>query len=518
MYVPRLRVLLDPVYMGVGNLSSSSSYFRYVKIVEELVRRNHFVYWCIPDTEYTPHEIENHPQVGVIRTTVLKDQFIADGLVTDAFFNLFNRMAGKYHVDVLCTSKNSLALYYKRLLEAPRYYDSDGAFTDKTYSMPVILIEDFPQTRKRQHSARAYLMSQFLGYVASDATIFSSNHCQEEMVEEMKEYITASKIGQWLEKSRVIPYGIDCQGLDKVYSPDRWKVEGGFQVISLGRIIGNSHVKMLPWFDYLHKSGIDGTCLTISLGGKLSGPMRAKLAGAGFDFSGAGRDFVIKEHNKRENFIKMLNKFHAFIVPVSHLDYPTAVMEAVYLGVPGIMPVSDYQQTFFPDYPFVINPKKPEDLISALKFIHDDPARARKMVAPWREVARNKHDANINLLELVDMVEDSARRVIDNFTTSKGVLRLIQELKGEQYGIEDVMSYLKTAGKIGVSIGNLNKRTTFFYAKAAIHHGMRYTGYVDDCAGPDPNFIRRDIFDRNSVSIGDSDGLKIPKKKLKKTK
>jgi hypothetical protein len=60
---PRLRVLLDPVYVQAANLGSSSTYQKYVAIVKELVSRGHFVYWMIPDVEYTANPIENHPSV-----------------------------------------------------------------------------------------------------------------------------------------------------------------------------------------------------------------------------------------------------------------------------------------------------------------------------------------------------------------------------------------------------------------------------------------------------------------------
>ena len=94
-YRPRLRVLIDPVYVQISNLSGSSTYRKYVTLVRELVKRNHFVYWCVPDSEYTPDEIEDHPNVGIIRTRAIQDQFVVDALATDEFVNVFNRVGGK---------------------------------------------------------------------------------------------------------------------------------------------------------------------------------------------------------------------------------------------------------------------------------------------------------------------------------------------------------------------------------------------------------------------------------------
>lgn len=497
VYRPRLRVLVDSVYVQISNLSGSSTYHKYVSLVRELVERGHFVYWMVPDADYVPNEIENHPNVGIIRTSAIQDQFVVDGLITDDFFNLFNRVAGKYHIDVLCTSRTSLSLYYRRVLEPPRFHDVDKEFTDKGYGLPVITIEEFPQTRERQHSSRSYWLSQCTGYIGSDKTIFLSDHNREEVSKEMLEWFRRTVVEDWVEKTRIIPAGIETKQLDKVYDDKRWKLEKDFHVISIGRLFGVSYVQFLPWFDYLYRSGRKDVFLTVALSGALSGPMKAKLGKIGFDYeNNFGRQFKLYENNPRSNFLKMLKRYHAFIVPVSHLDHPTGIFEALYLGLPGIMPVSDYQRTFFSDYPFVIEPSDKAGFLARLLWIKDNREEAREMIAPWRGIIRDKYDAKKNISQLADEIEESARRYADNFKTSSGVINLLKELKGERYKWVDVVAYLRKSGWMGVSVGDMTIRTTFTYARSAVHHAMHLCGYVDPCDGPDDRFVRRDVFER----------------------
>lgn len=498
VYAPRLRILIDPIYVQIANLSSSSTYHKYVSLVTELVSRGHYVYWCVPDAEYVPNKIENHPNVGVIRTSSIQDQFVIDGLVTDEFFNLFNRMAGTYHIDVLITSRNSLALTYKRTLEPPRFHDTEKEYTDKGYGLPVVLLEEFPQTRKRQHTSRAYWLSQCLGYISSDLTVFLSAHNRDEVVVEMQDYITSRQVQKWLDKTRIYPAGIECAELDKIYDAKRWEVENGFQVLCLGRLFGPSYIEYVPWFDYLFKGGLSDAVLTISLSGALSGPMRKKLKSIGFDFANVGKQFIIHENNPRANFLRMLRKFHCFICPLSHLDHPTGIFEALYMGVPGILPISDYQQTFFKDYPFVVNPKKKHELIAMLTWIRDNKAEARAMVLPWRDIIREKYNAPDTISGLSNEIERVAHLHIDRFKTSRGVVDLVKELKGKTYSFADVCAHLKTQGTHGVSIGNMAMRTTFTYARSAIHHAMRLAGYVDTCETPEEIFTRRDALEAKS--------------------
>lgn len=521
VYRPRLRILIDPVYVQVSNLSGSSTYRKYVTLVRELVKRGHFIYWCVPDAkEYVPDEIENHPNVGIIRTSVIQDQFVVDGLVTDQFFNLFNRVAGKYHVDVLCTSRNSLAAYYKRILEPPRFHDNHSDYTDKGYGLPVVLIEEFPQTKKRQNSGEAYFLMQALGYLASDRTIFLSDHNRAEITEEMAEIFLTSRVDQFArEQAKVIPAGIECEQLDQLYDPNRWKVEPGFQVVSIGRIMGVSYVEYLPWFDYLFKSGMSDVRLTVSLSGALGGPMRKKLAGVGFDFSNVGRQFRILENNNRANFIRQLRGYHAFVAPMSHLDHPTGIFEALYMGVPGIMPVSDYQQTFFRDYPFVIPPKDKAALVANLEWIRENKEAAREMVLPWRDIIRERYNAKENIAALADEIEGCARSHINRFKTSGAVLNFCRELKGKKYTFDDVVAFLNKSGNLGVSIGDMSIRTTFTYARGAIHHAMGMAGYVDDCSGPTDRFLRRDVFDienadrhNQAIPLTPDENLQVPAK------
>ncbi|MET4190704.1 MULTISPECIES: hypothetical protein [unclassified Bradyrhizobium] len=497
VYRPRLRILIDPVYVQISNLSGSSTYRKYVTLVRELVKRGHYVYWMVPDeAKYTPDEIENHPHVGIIRTTAIQDQFVVDGLVTDEFFNLFNRVAGKYHVDVLCTSRNSLAAHYKRILEPPRFHDNGGNYTDKGYGMPVVLIEEFPQTQQRQNSGEAYWLSQCLGYLASDSTVFLSDHNRAEVTKEMAEIFVTSRVNEFAHKqSKIIPAGIECDQLDPLYDPDRWKYESGFNVVSIGRIFGVSYIEYLPWFDYLFKSGMEDVRLTISLSGALGGPMRSKLSKIGFDFANLGKQFRILENNNRANFIRQLRGYHAFICPMSHLDHPTGLFEALYMGLPGVIPVSDYQQSFFKDYPFVIEPKDKAALLATLMWIRENKQEARDMILPWRDTIREKYNAKKSISALADEIEVQARGHINRFKTSGAVIRFCQELKGKKYTFADVVAYLQKAGHMGVSIGDMGIRTTFTYARGAIHHTMGLAGFVDPCDGPLDTFVRRDVFD-----------------------
>jgi glycosyltransferase involved in cell wall biosynthesis len=495
-YRPRLRILIDPVYVQISNLSGSSTYRKYVTLVRELVKRGHYVYWCVPDSEYTPDEIENHPHVGIIRTSAIQDQFVVDGLITDEFFNLFNRVAGKYHVDVLCTSRNSLAAHYKRLLEPPRFHDNDGNYTDKGYGLPVVLIEEFPQTQARQNSGEAYWLAQCLGYLASDKTVFLSGHNRSEVVKEMAEIFVTSRVRNFVEhQAHVIPAGIETEQLDTVYDPDRWKAETGFQVVSIGRIMGVSYAEYLPWFDYLFKSGLSDARLTVSLSGALGGPMRKKLEKIGFDWSNVGKQFRILENNNRANFIRQLRGYHAFVAPMSHLDHPTGIFEAVYMGLPGVMPVADYQQTFFRDWPWVIEPKDKASLIGHLMWIRENKEEARRMVLPWRDRIRELYNAKDKIGETCDVIEGSARSHVNRFKTSGAVINFAKELKGKKYTFPDVVAFLQKQGFMGVSIGDMSIRTTFTYARSAIHHTMGLAGFVDACDGPDDLFVRRDVFD-----------------------
>lgn len=516
IYAPRLRIAIDPIYIQNANLTSSSTYQKYVSLVRELVARGHYVYWMVPDVSYVPNEIENHPNVGVIRTSYIQDQFVIDGLVTDKFFNLFNRVAGKYHIDVLLTSRTSLGLVYKRVLEAPRFHDTGGDFTDKAYGLPVVVIEEFPQTRERQHSSEAYWLMQMQGYIGSDRTIFLSDHNRDEVLKEMFDWFTTSRVLRFQrEQAKIIPSGIETRELEQYIDDERYSHHKNFKVLSIGRIMGVGHLEFLHWFEYLYKAGLDAE-LTISLSGALGGPMRNKLNNIGLDLKNTvGKQFRIIENNPRRSFLKMLRNFHCFVAPMSHLDHPTGLFEAVFLGLPGIMPVSDYQQTFFGDWPWVVNPSDKTGFLAHLKWLNENRAEAREMIKPWRDRIRAYYDAPANIRKLADEIEVVGHDYINRFKTSKGVVDMMRELEGEVYAWPDLVHYLKKNGRMGVSIGDMGIRTTFTYARSAIHHSMRLAGYVDPCDGPEDYFVRRDAFDAGTWQKPDASERRVKKLKRK---
>lgn len=504
----RLRILVDPVYIQVANLHSSSTYNKYKKIVAELVSRGHFVYWMLPDVEYNHDPIEEHQNVGVIRTSYIQDQFIVDGLVTDDFFNLFNRIAGKYHLDLIVTGRTGAASMIKRVLESPRFHDRGTDYTDKHYALPMVVIEEFPQTPKTQHVGDAYWLNQCQGYLTSDLSVFISGHNRSDVTRAMGGIYANSFINKWVnEKTAVIPSGIEIAELDKIYQRDRYKVESGFRVLSVGRIMGVSYREHLAWFDYLYKSGIDAK-LIVSLSGKLGGPMRKALEKIGVVFSADNPQFEIVENNSRQNFLRLLRTVHCGIAPMSHLDCPVGLSEAIYMGVPCIMPEADYQKTFFPDYPYVIKPSDKAALLMHLRDIKDDPEEARKQIDSWRRYIRETFDAPGNIRTLCDSMERVARDPLPRFKTSGAILDFLSELKGDRYTFADVVAYLSKAGRMGISIGDLGIRATWTYGRGTIHHAMRYMGFEDTCDTPDEIFVRPSALQSTATTQTKPKGIK----------
>ncbi len=490
---PRLRFLLDPVYIQVANLHSSSTYNNYKKLVAEMVSRGHFVYWMLPDVEYDHDPIEEHPNVGVIRTSYIQDQFVVDGLVTDDFFNLFNRIAGKYHIDCIVTGRTGAASMMKRVLESPRFHDRGTDYTDKHYALPMAVIEEFPQTVKAQHVGDAYWLNQCQGYMTADLSVFISDHNRSDVTQGMGGIYANSYINKWVDRTAIIPSGIEIAELDKIYQADRWKVEQQFRVLSVGRIMGVSYREHLAWFDYLYKSGIDAK-LIVSLSGKLGGPMRKALEKIGVRFTIDNPQFQLIENNSRPNFLKLLRTVHCGIAPMSHLDCPVGLSEAIYMGVPCIMPEADYQKTFFPDYPYVIKPSDKAALLMHLKDIKDDPEGARAKIEEWREYIRRTFDAPANIRTLCDRLEQVAREPLSRFKTSGAILDFLSDLHGERYTFADIVEYLRSSGRMGISVGDLGIRATWTYGRGTIHHAMRYMGFVDTCDSPDELFLRGDVF------------------------
>lgn len=502
MYYPRLRILIDPIYIQVGNLGGSSTYHQMATLVKELAERGHYIYWMIPDVDYKPSNIENLPNVGIIRTEKIVDQFTLDGCISDKYFSLFNRVTGKYHVDVVMTCRTGIATQLKRLLEPNRFHDTGGDMSDKLYGMPVVINEAFVQTPPKDFVGEAYWMCQCMGYLTSDYTIIQSEHNLNTICKNMCDYIVPSRVMEFAKnRAPIIPYGVDCKALDTYYNENYFGLDNNFKVMSLGRLMGTSYIEFLEWFDYLYKSGMDDCEMTLSLSGQLSGPIRTRLGKMGFDYkNNLGRQFKLYEYNNRDNFLRMLRSYDCFVSVTSHQDYPTGVCEAVYMGIPGILPESDYQQTFFKDYPFVIKPSDKKDFLAKLLWIREHRQEAREMVKPWRDIIRKNHNTNINNKKIADVIEKAGYDSVNRYYTPKGVLNFIEQLKGETYTWNDVINFLKRQGKIGVRIGDATVRQPFTYSYGSIKLGMARCGYVDTCESSTSFFVRKDIFERGNYA------------------
>jgi len=511
MYYPRLRILIDPIYIQLGNLGGSSSYQIMVNLVRELASRGHYIYWMVPDVEYKPSDVEDLPNVGIIRTEKVADMFTLDGCVSDKYFSLFNRVTGKYHVDVVMTRRTGIATQLKRLLEPNRFHDTGGDMSDKLYGMPLVINEGFVQTPERSFVGEAYWMCQCMGYLTSDMTIFQSEHNLDEVCKSMGNYLVTSKIMDFAKnRAKIVPFGVNCDQLDQYYNENyAFLDKNKFKVMSIGRLMGVSHVEYLDWFDYLYKSGMDDCELTLSLSGQLSGPIRTRLGKMGFDYkNNLGRQVKLYEYNNRDNFLRMLRGYDCFFAVTSHQDQPAGIWEALYLGVPGIIPESDYQKTFFADYPFVIKPSDKKDFLAKLLWIREHRQEAREMVKPWRNIIREKYNAVTNNKKVADIIEEVAYNHVNRYYTPKGVLKFLEQLKGETYSWNDVINFLKRQGQIGVRIGDATVRQPFTYSFGSIKLGMSRCGYVDTCESSIPFFVREDIYKRGNYNVHNKDNCK----------
>lgn len=489
----RLRVLVDPIHIQISNLSGSSTYHRFSNLVSELVRRGHYVYWMLPQCEYEPSLLEEHPHVSVVRTSPIQDQFLLDGLIHEGTYNYFNRISGKYHIDVIATQRTSMGHGYKKGLEGCRFYDSDTEYADKTYSLPTTIIEGFPQSRWKDHTSRSYDRGQLMGYLGADMTFFQSAHNREMITTGMLNTFRSSIVEDWLKnQTSVIAPGIRTAELDTFIDDSRWKLESTFNVLSVGRYFGESHAHFLPWLDYLYKSG-ENISITVTLGGGLGGPMRAKMSKLGLDPNSPA--IKINTKTPRRIFLASLKKYHAFVCPVSHYDHPTGLFEVIYLGIPGVIPISDYQQTFFRDWPWTVKPNDHAALLGHLMWIKENPEEARAMVIPYRQMLRDRFDSIVNNSIICDHIEAAGRAHINRYKTSRGVINMLKELEGDEYNWDDLVYYLRRYGHTGVSIGDQTIRQPFTYAAATIHHSMHLAGFSDPCDRPDRYFIRNSVFE-----------------------
>ena len=244
---------------------------------------------------------------------------------------------------------------------------------------------------------------------------------------------------------------------------------------------------------------MDDCELTLSLSGQLSGPIRTRLGKMGFDYkNNLGRQVKLYEYNNRDNFLRMLRGYDCFFAVTSHQDQPGGVWEALYLGIPGILPESDYQKSFFKDYPFVIKPSDKKDFLAKLLWIREHRQEAREMVKPWRDIIRKKYNTNINNKLIADAIEEVAYNHVNRYYTPKGVLKFLEQLKGETYSWNDIINFLKRQGQIGVRIGDATVRQPFTYSFGSIKLGMSRCGYVDTCESSIPFFVRKDIYERGN--------------------
>jgi hypothetical protein len=223
--------------------------------------------------------------------------------------------------------------------------------------------------------------------------------------------------------------------------------------------------------------------------------MAKALDKIGVKFGPNNPQFQLIENNPRKSFLSLLRTVHAGIAPMSHLDCPVGLSEAIYMGVPIIMPEADYQRTFFPDYPYVIKPSDKAALLMHLRDIKNDPDGAREQIEPWRQRIRETFNAPVNMRQLCNDIEKVARDPLPRFKTSGAILDFLSELKGDRYTFGDIVAYLRKAGRMGISIGDLGIRATWTYGRGTIHHAMRYVGFVDLCDGPDEVFVRKEVFE-----------------------
>jgi|GEM_PF-2862500 len=461
------RYLFLLTYMNFRNLPSSSTVALFRKIAVELIERGDIVYWYIP-RQATHYEIvaEDVKKIGVhviYEDVSVGDQYLDPGYVPRDLIDKFNRITGEYFIDAIITTDAVIVLYLLKTLQHPtsRRSLNGKSILGTGGEIAVGLWEVFPKiptkNSTRVVSGKAELMSQYAGYVCSDFVAFGGELDKSDMLTCAGDYISYSQVRDLRDRIEAQGWGIDIEYLDTFYdeSKQRKTTYENSDPIRVGNVGRLSPHNTFYGINAAVKEFQMGKNVELHLfsQGTPSVTLEQREPEI-FDIA------HIHENFGRKRFLNYLKDVHIGVTTSNRHNFPTAILETMYLGVPFILPRAVWTKAYLPDdypYYFELTGQKKDKA----KQVH---AIMRKMIAEYPETVaimekvHNYLKENVNAKNImansIAKIEAAIQEKRDKFTGRLGAMRIMfSEFGQKEFTVNDFLKYVKDNSQSGKELG-----------------------------------------------------------------
>lgn len=492
-----MRIALIPVVNNV-ELKSDSSAQTYVDMIRALnkvskeVGEPLYFYVVLPKKLKDYEEFEQFDNVTVLIENRERQQFFEEVRTIDmpSIYKWFNQRVGLYQIDVVITSKTSVALAIQNIL-----IDFRNASAKMDYlRIPVIVYEDRAFGRRNTHnvldSVEFALRSMSYGFLPS---VFLTDFERDDTFDVIGLYLNHAMLKRAKENSRVIYQGIDTEEIDNI-------VEGvekrdKFTLFWGGRISAQKRFDFV--FDaYLkvYEMGYDVDILLTSP----SNVMVPKTMGKAMKYLKKLKGLHVKLGVGRKEFMRFAKSSHCWLSASEAEGFSLGHAELGYIGVPGVVPDRPWSRLLFgEDYELMYEPDDLESAVTMLLWVYENYDKAQSIAEKVRKRIKDNFDIAKTSRQLYALIDEvyhmlSGTTVIkDGAELSKTMDVVIEKLEEQCGGTFTLFEALNEFKKyLRVKPDYANPRVSM-PGPWDVYHYLKKKGFVDLCNKPYPIFVKK---------------------------
>ena len=487
-----MRILFYPLYTSGGDAQKSDhlgncTTYIYAKNVMRVILAydpEAYFYFPIPVDALQTNDLSEvvHPRIKLLPMDINTKQYIGMLEHPKEIANLFHDRLGRYMVDVVLTTVQTQACQMRPIFQGIQQFV-------EPYWVNVIMYGIAEDAQLPE----VYRIQQAAGMMVSDLNVYQSQVSRKRVADSIGLILSSAVSRRILEAHSDVPITSVPMGmLEAVPKKDKPRDS---MVVSYGYALHEIY-KFKEVFDHFDSAYCAGRKIRV-LATTSSGHFVSRSKFQTLWETRYKKYFELSYHLSQQEFWNRASEAHAFLFLATKAESSFSVIEQFMLDQVGVFQESSYaREVTYDGYPYIC--KGSLQVATTLRYVleHYFDSDVQEVLAKQKKFLRDHFDIDVNTRRLWDEIKSKCLDKRKSICPSKEILDLCK-LVGDgkaRFTWDEFAEGVKCNSDTHINVNKTKRGACRSYWRFA----MQYAGYMDDCQGEDPVFVKQE--DTNDCS------------------
>lgn len=441
-----MRILYIPFFSNM-NLAGCSIFNNMKVLLRNLVEMHEdvHVFYPYPDNEafdVSAISYLEHPRIKLIPVEARKIQSEDNVFLPAAIMDLFNTCDGEYHVDLILSDKQRIAVWIELLLNDQIRAVPSG--------VPIVNFTQYPVNRegRLEHYGEAFEFAQVLGWY-NGWNMWGSRVDYEDCLKAARKYASPRVVRRIMDRSfHDVQTVIAC---DRISGYSKEKPRDEIRINYASRF--GTHYEFEELFeevDLLYKAGRP-VKLVVTSPSLVPGRVGSRVLN---ELEERKQSFEVHYRCPQEEFYGHASQCHVALWRIKQASAFLTLREQVFMGQAVVIPDGPTYREQLPDYPYMYRDTK--EMRVMLRHVVDNywSEEVQNVVAKYRQYVQDRYDVKGRMDALHAFFAERIRESEVHDASCTNMVREALELAGwpERMTYDELRDVLRKHTRIGKDI------------------------------------------------------------------